>query len=387
MKILVIFPNPFFADRGSCIRTYGQVKYLQKIGNEIVILSYPAGREIEDFNIKRIIKLPGYSEDRIGASFSRLYLDLFLLLKSIYYNLKYKPDIIHGHLHEGAIIGIISSLFRKTTVFLDAEGSLSGELRDRAGIKNKLLLKIIYLVERWINLTVDCIVVSSPIIADDMNKRLLIDMNSINIVPDGINIDNEIVKNYELLEKIGISKHKRIIVYAGVLDPFYGIDCLLESAKIVISKLQNIHFLIIGYPNVEKYVEMSKNLGISEYFSFVGKIKYEQILKYLSLGEIAVAPKLKGTEGTLKLSHYMVAGLPVVAFDTISSKEILGEYGIYANSSGSPIDLANAILSALNNPNIKTISQGVKNRVKNEFSLDVINEKLNKIYIDCMRKQ
>jgi len=388
MKILTIVPNPFFTDRGSCIRILGQVRYLADRGHEVIVLSYGYGREVPSITIKRIIKTPGYDENSIGASFARLYNDLFLLIKSIVYTLKFKPDVIHGHLHEGALMGIVSSVFRKTRVLLDAEGSLSGELRDRAGIKNEFLQQIIRGVEIWINNHVDCVVASSPIVGDDMEKRLGIEKSRINIVPDGVNMDFfKKQDNMGLRSKLNIPPGKKVIVYAGVLNEFYGTDCLLKAARLVLNKIKDVHFLIIGYPNAELYRKTAQESGISESVTFTGKVQYEHMPEYLMQGDIAVAPKLKGTEGTLKLSQYMAAGLPVVAFDTISHREILGDEGIYAAESGSEVSLAEALVKALNDPETGLKGARLKAKVQKEFSLDSINSRLVELYLQKETKQ
>lgn len=380
MKIQVVIPNPFFTDRGSCIRILGQIKYFHKQQHKVLALSYHSGRKVPGVHHRRTIWMPGYGAERTGASLSRLYIDAVLLLKSIVTNLRFRPDVIHGHLHEGALIGIISSWFRKTFVVLDAEGSLSGELRDRAGIKSRLLLGLIARIERWIIEHVDCVVVSSPIVAADMQKRFGVKPDRINVVPDGIDSDRFAhAASPELRRQLEIPDGKRIVVYAGVLNCFYGIDCLIEAAAVVNRQVTDVHFLIIGYPDVEKYRFMAKERGIEASCTFTGKVIYEEMPRYLALGTLAVAPKLKGTEGTLKLSHYMGAGLPIVAFDNIAHREILGEHGIYA-ASGDAGSLADALITALRRSDLSETGKKLKEKVVRDYSLDTINGSLERLF-------
>jgi glycosyltransferase involved in cell wall biosynthesis len=71
-------------------------------------------------------------------------------------------------------------------------------------------------------------------------------------------------------------------------------------------------------------------LGIGDRVTLTGAVPYEEAGAYLALGDLAVAPKLSLTEGNGKLVNYMAMGLPVVAFDSPVSREILGDLGIYA---------------------------------------------------------
>jgi glycosyltransferase involved in cell wall biosynthesis len=63
---------------------------------------------------------------------------------------------------------------------------------------------------------------------------------------------------------------------------------------------------------------------------FTGRVPYANAPLMLSLGDLAVAPKLSLTEGSGKILNYMAMGLPTVAFDTPAQREYLGSLGVYA---------------------------------------------------------
>ena len=140
MKILHIAPTPFFADRGCHMRILGEIKHLQSMGHAIVLATYHIGKDINNLNINRIINIPWYKKLEAGGSWHKLYLDILLLWTSIRIFFKLKPDIIHGHLHEGALIGwlvsILASAGRIPVVF-DVQGSLSGEMESYGLIRKK----------------------------------------------------------------------------------------------------------------------------------------------------------------------------------------------------------------------------------------------------------
>ncbi|MCZ7665714.1 MAG: hypothetical protein M5U34_00020 [Chloroflexi bacterium] len=54
----------------------------------------------------------------------------------------------------------------------------------------------------------------------------------------------------------------------------------------------------MGYPNVAHYETISQNLGIQDILTFTGKVEYRDAPLYLSLGDIAVAPKMSSSEGS-----------------------------------------------------------------------------------------
>ena len=113
MRILIIAPTPFFADRGCHVRILEEARALMALGRQVTICTYHNGRDINGIDARRIVKIPWYSKLSAGPSFHMLYLDALLLWKVILECLKRRPDIIHAHLHEGALIGkIVSLLFR-----------------------------------------------------------------------------------------------------------------------------------------------------------------------------------------------------------------------------------------------------------------------------------
>jgi glycosyltransferase involved in cell wall biosynthesis len=76
--------------------------------------------------------------------------------------------------------------------------------------------------------------------------------------------------------------------------------------------------------------------------TFTGRIPYEQAPLYLSVGDLAVSPKISLTEANGKLFNYIACGLATVAFDTPVNREILGEAALYAKF-GDASELAGAI--------------------------------------------
>jgi len=111
MKILVIAPTPFFADRGTHIRILEEALALEKLGYEIQIATYHVGRNILEevktsIDVRRIHRwLFWYRKLEAGPDWQKIILDLMLIRKVFSLARKYKPDIIHGHIHEGVIIG------------------------------------------------------------------------------------------------------------------------------------------------------------------------------------------------------------------------------------------------------------------------------------------
>jgi glycosyltransferase involved in cell wall biosynthesis len=148
----------------------------------------------------------------------------------------------------------------------------------------------------------------------------------------------------------------------------------------VIARVPRAHFLLGGYPNREHYRQLSRELGIAAQVSFPGRIDYDRAARYLSLGEVAVGPKISETESNGKLYNYMACGLPTVAFDTPPSKEILGDLGVYAPR-GDVNALARAIAGLLEDPERgRVLGRRLRQRVIEHFSWESNARQLVKAY-------
>jgi glycosyltransferase involved in cell wall biosynthesis len=124
----------------------------------------------------------------------------------------------------------------------------------------------------------------------------------------------------------------KIVIFAGVLTEYQGIELLLNAVPLVAAQVPNVKFVIVGYPNEQSYRDKARSLGVDRWIHFTGRVSYEDVPRYLALADVAVSPKISTTEANLKLFTYMAMGLPTVVFDNPINREILGDVGIYADS-------------------------------------------------------
>jgi glycosyltransferase involved in cell wall biosynthesis len=335
LNILFIAPTPIFADRGCHIRIIEEAKALNKLGNKVTICTYPHGRDVIGLDIKRTIKIPWYNKLEAGPSYTKILLDFLLFLKISRLVKAKRFDIVHAHLHEGALLAEFVNKFNsgKIPVVFDVQGSLTKEvIEHKFTRKNSLIYRILYRIEQHVNKVSDAIIVSSTSMADILKKEYNHDYKKIEVIHDAVNTDffKPRLKNTKLVKKLSL-ENKKVVVYTGLLNEYQGIDLLLKTVKEISRNRRDVHFLIIGYPNEEYYTGKADELRIKEFVTFTGKIAYSKIFEYLSLADVAVSPKLpRAGEANLKLYTYMATGLPIVVFDHDVNREILGDLGIYA---------------------------------------------------------
>ena len=383
LRILMIAPNPFFVDRGFSVQVYEQARELIRLGHQVTICTYHCGRDLPGLDIRRTPNIPWYTADQIGASYHRLYINLLLFALSLRVCREIKPDVIHGHIHEGALIGEMVRWVTGVPVLFDLQGGLVEELRDKGFLKGDgLLVKTFRWLERRIDHGADLIVTQSAAMAEDLRVNFGVPPERVHLTMDGVNTEDfrPGLATPELRRELGLPSDKKIVVYLGLLTEYQGVDCLLQAIPLVIRQYPAVHFLIMGYP-VEKYQRMAAAMGISDHITFTGRIDYARAAEYICLGDVAASPKLGKTEANGKLYNYMACGLPTVAFDAWVNREILGEYGVYASPIGDPAALANAIVQVLSDDELaRRLGQGGRERVVKMYSWANVARRLVQFY-------
>jgi glycosyltransferase involved in cell wall biosynthesis len=169
-------------------------------------------------------------------------------------------------------------------------------------------------------------------------------------------------------------------MYLGLLADYQGTDHLLQAAAAICRRRDDVHFVIAGFPSVDRYRQQAERLGIASHCSFPGKVPYEDAPAMLGLGDVAVAPKLSATEGAGKLLNYMAMGLPAVAFDTPVSREYLGDDGIYA-AAGDSLALAHEIEALLDDASARQqLSARLRARAQERYAWTLSGDRILAVY-------
>jgi glycosyltransferase involved in cell wall biosynthesis len=388
LNILMLSPTMFFADYGAHVRILEEARALQKQGHRVTILAYPNGRDVEGIDVRRCWGVPFNYRVIVGSSRHKIYLDLLLGPMALWHGLRDKPDIIHAHLHEGALIGWVLSKLTGAPLVFDYQGSLTAEMIDHRFLRPRSRFgRFLYWLETRINHMADVILPSSTHAAGLLSEEFGIPHHQIDPTPDCVNADifcpdhYAAAENKRLKETLGIPAGKKLIVYLGILRPWQGVDMLLEALVLLHKTRSDFHLLLMGYPAVEEYKAKARALGIAQHVTFTNKVPYEDAPRYLALGDIATAPKISATEGSGKILNYMALALPTVAFNLPVSREFLGDGGIFASEVSTPA-LAAALNRALDLTAAERtrLGQYLRQRASRHFSWDRAGEQLETIY-------
>lgn len=162
---------------------------------------------------------------------------------------------------------------------------------------------------------------------------------------------------------------KRVIVSVGRLVHRKGQDTLVEALPSIVAKHPDAHLLFVGVgPHLEYIHKRAIQLNVLSHISFVGRVHYDELPRFISIGEIFAMPsrsRLAGLEVEGLGIVYLEAsacGLPVVGGISGGAPDALleGETG-FAVDGLAPDAVAEKIIYLLDNPEIAS-AMGARGR-------------------------
>ncbi|MBI3978823.1 MAG: glycosyltransferase family 4 protein [Chloroflexi bacterium] len=388
LRILKIAPTSFFADYGCHVRIFEESLALQDRGHQVAICTYHTGRDLAELDIHRALNTPWRKTVAVGSSLHKLYYDALLSLTSASVAVRRRPDVVHAHLHEGALIGGGVSRALRVPLVFDFQGSLTSEMLDHGFLRRgSVWYGPLRRLEAWINRLPDALITSSRNAADILIREFDYPAGRIYTISDRVNTDRFLPRTQvghesvgRLRRRLGLPNDRKIVVYLGLLAEYQGTRLLLDAASELVRGGVPVHFLLMGYPGEEMYRALAAGMGLGEHVTFTGRIPYEQAPRYLLLGDVAVSPKMSETEGNGKLLNYMACGLPTVAFDTPVAREILDDLGVYARP-GDARALAAALEYVLGDDDAaREIGWRLRQRAITQFSWSDAADRFEEIY-------
>lgn len=361
MKILVVAPTPFFADRGTHIRILEEALALEKRGHELTIATYHIGRDIKGevetrIDVRRILRLLfWYKKLEAGPDWQKIVLDIMLIRKVFNLARTGRPEVIHAHLHEGVLIGFIVQkllFWRKMKLVADFHGSLTKEMESHSYLKGGLLRKIFSFIEKTVDNMGQSACASSWENAEEL--RSIRQDAEVAVVLDGVNLDHyaALPAKEELRRELELPQDKTIITYAGALVPNKGISYLLEAMEAVLAQSPKAFFVLGGFP-IEEAESFVYARGLEKRVRLVSPLNYFEMPKLLKASDIGIDPKDSSTrQASGKILQYMAAGLAVVCFDRSNNRHYLEDAGAYSSTMGAQ-GLVSQILGLIENEDVR----------------------------------
>jgi len=170
------------------------------------------------------------------------------------------------------------------------------------------------------------------------------------VAHDGVDSEhfNVTITKEEAKEKLGIKTNLPVVMYIGALGLWKGVDTLLEASEFFKEKAQVV---IIGGSEKEVGSLREKYKGVI----FLGYRPYKELPVNQKAADVLVVPNtgkdkisVKYTS-PLKIFAHMASGVPIVASDLPSIREILNEENAYFAEADNAKSFAEIIMMVLLN--------------------------------------
>jgi len=359
----------------------GRLKAFSDIGHRVDLLTYPMGEDVvlPGVRILRIPRLPGVRTVKIGPSFTKIPLDVCLLIKSVVWLCRNRYDLIHTHEEAGFWGTALSRIFRIPHIY-DMHSSLPQQLRNFQFSDSRLLIAVFQRLERWVLTYAHRVITICPDLYEHV-RTLLPRKGSVlveNVVDYGM-IFGEEDRSAEITRSLKL-EGRRVVLYTGTFEPYQGLDLLIAGADRVVSKIPSTVFLMVGgHPGqVASYQKRVSERGLDDQFLFTGQVLPQQVGSYIRCADVLASPRIQGTNTPLKIYAYLRSGVPVVATRLWTHTQVLND-DVAVLTDPTPEAFAEGILTALKDKNrSKKLGSRARKLAEKEFSYHVYLEKLHR---------
>jgi glycosyltransferase involved in cell wall biosynthesis len=173
-----------------------------------------------------------------------------------------------------------------------------------------------------------------------------------------------------------------LLMYVGNLQPYQGIDLLLEGFALAAKCRPNAHLIIIGgaESDISKYTDMADRLGIGEKVHFTGPKPIADLKHNLAQADILVSPRIKGNNTPMKLYSYLHSGTACVLTDLPTHRQVASE-NIALFAKPSPQALHEGLLVLIDDEEYRErLAATAKDFIERNSSLDVFEKTANELF-------
>ncbi len=238
-------------------------------------------------------------------------LDLQALFRLYRIFLQKKPAIIHTHTSKAGILGRWASFFARVPIVVH---TTHGHIF--YGYHGKIKTKLFILIEKLTAMITDMIITLTKREKDDHIQFDISKSHKFAVIHSGVNLEDfskNFVNSDELKRDLGIPITDSIVGTVGRLVEIKGHRYLLDAARLVLNKLPNVTFLLIGDGHLmTELINHASALGIKNKVIFGGW--RGDVAQLINAFDIFVLPSLNEGMGRV-LVEAMAMGKPIVASD------------------------------------------------------------------------
>jgi glycosyltransferase involved in cell wall biosynthesis len=368
VRMLVVVPQPFFTPRGTPFSVYYRTLVTAEQGVAIDLLTYGPGEDVDipGVRIVRIPRLRVVEPVPVGPSWTKLLLDIPMILWTIGMLLKRRYKVVHAHEESVFWCRFLMPLFRFRLIY-DMHSSLPEQLVNFEFSRSRLLIGTFKALEETCLRAASAVVTICPDLRDyalkigvDPNRHVLIE----NSIFDELRVRTATDPPSAAHEPMCFEPAHRVILYAGTFEAYQGIELLVTAFAKAVRVRPEARLLLVGGTDeqVRSVRTLAESLGLGNSCVLTGLVPRSVAVAYTHAAHVFVSPRIHGTNTPLKIYEQLASGRPLVATRVRSHTQVLDDSVCYL-AEPNPESLAEALITAL------TDEVGSAARVRNAIAL------------------
>ena len=222
---------------------------------------------------------------------------------------KYNFEVFQASDAGGAILAlIVSKLYRKKFIF-----EVQGDIFDYPGkVGGRIHSSLVKFFSRILVKRADYIRIVSPFLFEPLDK-LNINREKIFLVPPRCDSKLFSKQNVKADKPMIFNENQCNLLFVGNLLKAKGVDILLEAFALIEKENSNIGLVFVGDGDEkERLITRSKEFGIREKVTFLGRVEYDTIPTLMYYADILILPSIEEGVGRVLLEA-MSMHLPIIA--------------------------------------------------------------------------
>jgi glycosyltransferase involved in cell wall biosynthesis len=380
MRILLIAPHPFYQDRGTPIAVDMLLRVLSSEGHEVDVCTFPEGetRTYPGVTIHRPAPWGRVTGIAPGFSVKKVYTDLFLLPLAVRLCRDREYDVVHA-IEEAGFFGLYLKFRYGVPYVYDMDSVLSDQLIESRPWLRPLRRVLESLEGRVVAgacvLAPMCEAVAERVHAFRPSQVVVLrDVSLIEEETPQAGADEE-----DLRRELGIEGP--IAMYIGNLEPYQGIDLMLESFAHALRSVDATLVVIGGQPgHISQYQQQARELGIGDRVRLIGPRPVSRLAEYLRQADVLVSPRTKGNNTPMKIYSYLHSGVALLATALPTHTQVLNSE-IAELASPDPAGFGQSLAALLEDGDLRAEkSRRAAEFARREHSFESFQESVRELY-------
>lgn len=379
LRILVLAPHAYYIVRGTPIDldlVFRGLTAREDVEVDAVVYGEGEDREYPRLTLHRTPSLPFLGGIGPGFGFKKVVHDVFLFFKAWRLVLRNRYDVVHAG-EEAAFMALFFKRIHRLPYVYDLDSSIAMQMVEkypRLGVLARFF-------DRAERSAIRNAVATAPVCNALADRCRTAGANRVFVLHDISQLENvDAARSGRLARETGSDRLH--MLYVGNLEPYQGIDLLLESFALAARETDAIDLALVGGSDehITAYRRMAAELAIEDRVTFLGPKPFEDLAEYLLDADVLVAPRTKGVNTPMKVFPYLHSGRAVLVTDLPTHSQILTPE-VCVLATAEPRPFASAIVRLAEDSDLRRrIGAAGRAWVEKEHTFDAYLRRMNELY-------